>query len=288
MHFLASLLRIVIIDLALSGDNAVVIGMAAHRLPPKQRKTAILIGGGAAIGLRIVLTIIAAFLLLVPGLELVGGLLLIWIGFRLLEQEEESHEGIKVASNMKEAVTTILIADFIMSTDNVLGVAGASEGNIGLLFFGLVLSMAILMFMGNLVAELLNRFWWLAYVGSGVIAWTGTLMFIKDPLIGRYLPSLLRVNVYIYAVVITIGTLAAAHWYHRVRDDVSNSSSNLEYLNFELNPECGFVRPIVQFCKILKIGPLDESAFGVQFEIKIFEIGRIRHERSRVALARVP
>jgi YjbE family integral membrane protein len=215
MHFLANLIRIVIIDLALSGDNAVVIGMAAHRLPPKQRKTAILIGGAAAIGLRIVLTIIAAFLLLVPGLELVGGLLLIWIGFRLLEQEEESHEGIKVASSMREAITTILIADFIMSTDNVLGVAGASEGNIGLLFFGLALSMAILMFMGNLVADLLNRFWWLAYVGSGVIAWTGTVMVIKDPLIGRYLPVLLRLNVYVYAVAVTIATLAAAHWYHR-------------------------------------------------------------------------
>jgi YjbE family integral membrane protein len=215
MHFLASLIRIIIIDLALSGDNAVVIGMAAHRLPPKQRKTAILIGGAAAIGLRIVLTIIAAFLLLVPGLELVGGLLLIWIGFRLLAQEEESHEGIKIASTMREAITTILIADFVMSTDNVLGVAGASEGNIGLLFFGLALSMAILMFMGNLVAELLNRFWWLAYVGSGVIAWTGTVMVIKDPLIGRYLPFLLRVNVYVYAVAVTIATLAGAHWYHR-------------------------------------------------------------------------
>ena len=218
MHFLTSLIRIVIIDLALSGDNAVVIGMAAHRLPPKQRRQAILIGGGAAIGLRIVLTIIAAFLLLVPGLELVGGLLLIWIGFRLLEQEEESHEGVKVASTMKEAVTTILVADFIMSTDNVLGVAGASEGNVALLLFGLILSMAILMFMGNLVADLLNRFWWLAYVGSGVIAWTGTLMVIKDPLIGRYLPFLLRVNQYIFAVLVTISTLAAAHWYHRVRD----------------------------------------------------------------------
>jgi predicted tellurium resistance membrane protein TerC len=74
------------------------------------------------------------------------------------------------------------------------------------------------MFMGNLVADLLNRFWWLAYVGSGVIAWTGTLMVIKDPLIGRYVPFLLRVNEYVFAVVITIGTLAAAHWYHRVRD----------------------------------------------------------------------
>ena len=222
MHFLANILRIVIIDLALSGDNAVIIGMAAHRLPPKQRKTAILVGGAAAIGLRIVLTIIAALLLLVPGLELIGGLLLVWIGFRLLKQEEESKEGVKVASSMKEAIITILVADFIMSTDNVLGVAGASEGNLGLLFFGLILSMAILMFMGNLVADLLNRFWWLAYLGSGVIAWTGALMFIKDPLIARYAPFLLYVNAYIYGVVITLGTLAGAHWYHRVRNSQSD------------------------------------------------------------------
>ena len=217
MHFFANILKIVIIDLALSGDNAVVIGMAAHRLPPRQRKQAIFIGGAAAIVLRIVLTIVAAFLLLVPGLELVGGLLLVWIGFRLLEQEEESHEGVKVASSMKEAVITILVADFVMSADNVLGVAAASEGDIGLLLFGLVLSMAILMFMGNIVAEMLNRFWWLAYLGSSVIVWTGTLMFIKDPLIKRYLPFLLYVNAYIYAVVITAATLACAHWYHRVR-----------------------------------------------------------------------
>src|SRR4029453_4281940 len=188
MHFFANILRIVVIDLALSGDNAVVIGMAAPRLPPKQRKTAIVIGGAAAVGLRIILTIIASLLLLIPGLELVGGLLLIWIGFKLLKEEEESHEGFKVASSMKEAVITILVADFIMSTENVLGGAGASESNIWLLLFGLILSMAILMFMGNLVAEMLNRFWWLAYLGSGVIAWTGTLMVIKDPLIGRYLP----------------------------------------------------------------------------------------------------
>ena len=217
MHFLANILRIVIIDLALSGDNAVVIGMAAHRLPPKQRKTAILIGGVAAIALRILLTVIAALLLLVPGLELAGGLLLIWIGFRLLEKEEESHEGVKVASTMKEAIVTILVADFVMSTDNVLGVAAASEGNIGLLLFGLVLSMAILMFMGNLVAELLNKFWWLAYVGSGVIVWTGTLMFIEDPLIGRYLPFILNVSSYVYAAVMTVATLLIAHWYHRTR-----------------------------------------------------------------------
>src|SRR5262245_23818483 len=217
MQFLANLLRIVIIDLALSGDNAVVIGMAAHRLPPKQRKQAILIGGAAAIGLRIILTIIASLLLLIPGLELVGGLLLIWIGFKLLKEEEESHEGFKIASSMKEAVITILVADFIMSTDNVLGVAGASEGHIGLLLFGLILSMAILMFMGSLVAEMLNKFWWLAYLGSAVIVWTGAVMLIKDPLITRYLSFVLVVDAYVYAAIVTVLTLLSAHWYHRVR-----------------------------------------------------------------------
>ncbi|HLQ77261.1 MAG TPA: TerC family protein, partial [Terriglobia bacterium] len=176
MDFLSQILRIVIIDLVLSGDNAVVIGMAAHRLPPAQRRKAILFGGGAAIVLRITLTAVAAFLLTLKGLQLAGGVLLLWIGFKLLKQEEESHEGVKVAGSMKEAVITILIADFVMSLDNVLGVAGASHGSAELLIFGLVLSMGILMFMGNLVANLINRMWWLAYAGSAVIAWTGGRM----------------------------------------------------------------------------------------------------------------
>src|SRR5262245_33735392 len=125
MGFLYSILRIIIVDLVLSGDNAVVIGMAAHRLPPKQRKQAILIGGGAAIALRILLTATAALLLTIPGLQFVGGLLLLWIAFKLLKEEEESHEGIKVAKTMREAILTILIADFVMSKDNVLDVVGA-------------------------------------------------------------------------------------------------------------------------------------------------------------------
>src|SRR6187397_316040 len=122
--------------------------MAAHRLPPKQRRFAILFGGGAAIVLRITLTAIAALLLTIPGLQLGGGMLLIWIGFKLLKEEEESHEGIKVAASMREAILTILVADFVMSTDNVLGVAGASEGDVTLLLFGLALSMIILMWFG--------------------------------------------------------------------------------------------------------------------------------------------
>src|SRR4051812_7052337 len=129
MAFLYQIVSIVIIDLVLSGDNAVVIGMAAHRLHPLQRRKAILIGGSAAIVLRLLLTSVAAFLLTIEGIQLGGGLLLLWIGFKMLKQEEESHEGIKIAATMREAVITILIADFVMSLDNVLGVAGASHGN---------------------------------------------------------------------------------------------------------------------------------------------------------------
>ena len=217
MDLVYSILKIVIIDLVLSGDNAVIIGMAAHQLPPKQRKMAILFGGGAAIVLRIVLTAIAALLLKISGLQLAGGLLLIWIGFKLLKQEEESHEGIKVAATMREAIFTILLADFIMSTDNVLGVAAASEGNIRLLLFGLILSMAILMWMGSIVATLINRFAWLSYVGAAVIAWTGATMIFKDPVVVVRVPWLSPPIIYAFAAVITFAVPALAHWFHRVR-----------------------------------------------------------------------
>jgi len=217
MDFLSQIIRIIIIDLVLSGDNAVVIGMAAHRLESKQRRNAILIGGAAAIALRILLTAVAAFLLKLNGLHLGGGLLLLWIAFKLLKQEEESREGIKVAASMKEAITTILIADFVMSLDNVLGVAAASNGNVKLLLFGLVFSMGILMFMGNLVATLINKLWWLAYVGSGVIAWTGAHMLFEDGLIRNRLDWMTNMAGHVSAAFITFLTLMIAHWYHRVK-----------------------------------------------------------------------
>ena len=222
MHFAYSLLRIVIIDLVLSGDNAVVIGMAAHRLPLPQRRQAILMGGAAAIVLRIVLTAIAALLLNIPGLQLAGGLLLIWIGFKLLKEEEESHEGIKAAGTLREAIVTILVADFVMSTDNVLGVAGASHGDISLLLFGLILSMAILMWMGSIVANLINRFIWLSYAGAAVIAWTGALMVFEDPILIRHAAWITRPMVYGSAAVITIAVTAFAHWFHRIRGAVED------------------------------------------------------------------
>ncbi len=117
----------IVINLVLSGDNAVVIGLAAHRLPLRQRRIAIFTGGAVAVLLRIVLTATAALLLQITGLQFVGGMLLIWIAFKLLKEEEESKEGVPIAGGMREAIVTILVADFIMSTDNVLGVAARTH-----------------------------------------------------------------------------------------------------------------------------------------------------------------
>ncbi|HEX4997702.1 MAG TPA: TerC family protein [Terriglobia bacterium] len=218
MLFLYSLLRIVVFDLVLSGDNAVVIGMAAHRLPPRQRRQAILMGGAMAIVLRIGLTVVAAYLLNIPGLQVVGGLLLLWIGFKLLKEEEESHDGVKVAASMREAIFTILIADLVMSTDNVLSVAAASEGNVALLAFGLVLSMIILLWFGSQVARLINRFVWLSYFATAIIAWTGTLMVFKDPLVARHAPWVTPLVSHAFGIAGALGVTGLAHWLHRTGD----------------------------------------------------------------------
>jgi YjbE family integral membrane protein len=217
MHSLQAILSIIIIDLVLSGDNAVVIGMAAHRLEPRQRRKAILFGGGAAIVLRVGLTAVAAMMLGIPGLRIVAGALLIWIAVKLLAEEETAEEGVKAATGLKEAVVTILVADLIMSADNVIGVAAASNGNMTLLVFGLALSMAILMFLGSIVAGLINKFWWLAYVGSAVITWTGVTMVFVDPILIKRI-SIGHTAELVAAGAVTLGTISFAHWFHRVRN----------------------------------------------------------------------
>jgi YjbE family integral membrane protein len=213
-ELVSRVLQIIVIDLVLSGDNAVVIGMAAHPLPQRQRMYAIVIGGSAAIALRITLTYGAALLLLVPALRAVGGLVLLWIGFRLLEQEEAAETGGKTASTLLGAVGTILLADLIMSLDNVLGVAAASRGELVLLLFGLIVSMAILMVGGSVFAGLIDRLWWLVYVGAAVIAWTGADMIQDDAMIMQRvaLPEPARWTV---DLLVTVVVLLVAHRVHR-------------------------------------------------------------------------
>jgi len=216
VQYLGAALSIILIDLVLSGDNAVVIGMAAHRLPERQRKMAILFGAGAAIVLRIGLTAIATLLLLLPWVRLIGGALLLWIGFKLLKEEEEQHEGTGGSERLIEAITTIIIADVVMSVDNILGVAAAAHGDIGLLIFGLVLSMAIMLLGGSLIARMIDKFWWLVYLGSAVIIWTGAEMMFGDPFVEQQLHPDHSIVVAASAVI-TVVLMIAAHYFHRHR-----------------------------------------------------------------------
>ena len=211
---ISRIIQIILIDLVLSADNAVVIGMAAHPLAPRQRRMAIVFGGGVAVVLRVALTGVAVLLLGIPALKAIGGILLLWIAFRLLEREDEPGAGVRAASTLRGAIATILLADVVMSLDNVLGVAAASNGDVGLLVFGLLVSMAIVMLGGGLFADLIDRLWWLAYVGAAVIAWTGSEMIQEDVFAAGLaaLPIFLEIGV---NVLVTVAVVGLAHVVHR-------------------------------------------------------------------------
>jgi YjbE family integral membrane protein len=213
-ELISRILQIVLIDLVLSGDNAVVIGMAARPLHDRQRKLAIVIGGGAAIVLRVTLTSIAALLLGLPALKAIGGAVLLWIAVRLLEPQTPESET-KAATSLAGAIGTILLADFIMSLDNVLGVAAASHGDVPLLIFGLLVSMAILMVGGSVFANLLDRLWWLAYLGAAVIAWTGADMIQDDGLINQVIaaPDVMRWTI---NAIVTVAVILIARRIYRI------------------------------------------------------------------------
>ncbi len=171
-EFWLALGQIIWINIILSGDNAVVIALAARSLPPKQQKMAIMWGSGAAVVLRIVLTFVAAYLLKLPYLQIIGGLLLLWIGFQLLSGEEGEEEGeTKAYGSLSAAVRTILIADLVMSLDNVIAVALAAKGNFTLLVLGLAISIPLVVFGSTLMIKLMERFPVIITLGAALIGW---------------------------------------------------------------------------------------------------------------------
>ena len=203
---LAGVLGIVVIDLVLSGDNAIVIGMAARRLPPKQRRMAIILGGAGAIGLRVVFAATTALLLQIPLLQATGGLMLLWIAWKLLRDGEASHE-VAESVSLVGALKTIILADVIMSLDNILAIAGVSHGDVGLLLFGLIVSMPLILFGSGLIANIMNRMPWLGMVGAGILAWTAGTMVIHDKIVGQLLPNSALLDTLV-PVVLTVGVLA--------------------------------------------------------------------------------
>ena len=185
LDFLSRVFSIIVIDLVLSGDNAVVIGMAARSLSPENRRRAIVWGGVGAVGLRIFFTAIAAVLLGVPYLQAIGGVLLLWIAYRLIRPHDEGAD-IRAAGNLREAIQTIVMADVVMSLDNILAVGGAAHGDIGLLLFGLLLSIPILLFGSNLVARVIHRFPMVLYLGVFVLVHAAIDMILHDELVEEF------------------------------------------------------------------------------------------------------
>ncbi len=188
--FWAGLMTIIGVNIVLSGDNAVVIALAARTLPPKQQKAAIFWGSGAAIILRIILTIVAVELLRLPYLKLVGAALLLWIAVQLLiPEDEEGEDGEPKVSGLGAAIRTILIADLVMSLDNVIAVAAAAKGSITLLVLGLGISIPLVIFGSTMLLKLMDRFPVIITIGAALLGWTAGEMAITDPAVKDWIDA---------------------------------------------------------------------------------------------------
>ncbi|MEO5862618.1 MAG: TerC family protein [Burkholderiales bacterium] len=176
----AALLKIIGINIVLSGDNAVVIALACRSLAEKQRKMGVLFGSAGAIVLRIILTFFAVYLMNMPYLKIVGALLLLWIGIKLILPEDGHGEGISENDNLMAAVRTIIIADFVMSLDNVIGVAAAANGSIPLIVIGLLISIPIIIFGSTLIMKVMDRFPVIITIGGGLLGYVAGEMAVTD------------------------------------------------------------------------------------------------------------
>ncbi|GAA3403852.1 TerC family protein [Paenibacillus hodogayensis] len=178
-------LQIMLINIVLSGDNAVVIALASKNLPLHQRKQAIWWGAFGAIGLRLVLTVIAVYLLSVPYIQAAGSLLLLWIAIKLLA-DDDSHAHVKEASSLGKAIWTIIVADLVMSLDNVLAIAAKAQGDVSVIILGVGLSIPIIIWGSTLVVTLLNKFPIFVYAGAGILGYTAGEMFVSDKKMQQY------------------------------------------------------------------------------------------------------
>lgn len=222
-QFLWALGAIVIIDLVLAGDNAIVIALAARTLPKHLQKKAIIFGTAGAIVVRVLMTLGVLWLLNLPWLRLAGGILLIWIAYKLLvdEEHEESSGDATEATKPKgttfwSAIRTIVIADTVMGLDNVLGVAGAAKGDFLLVIIGLAISIPIMIWGSTIILKWIERFPVIIYVGAGVLAWTAAAMICHEKAVDAYLQDKMWLRVAIYAVIL-IGILGAGYLTKKLR-----------------------------------------------------------------------
>lgn len=215
-QFLSNLLSIIMIDIVLGGDNAILIALATRKLPKKHRKKAIFWGVFGAIAVRAALTVIAVYIFNIPLIQLIGGVLLIWIAYKLLV-DEEKHEEVKPGESIRQAIKTIVVADLLMGIDNVLAVAGAAEGHPLLVILGLLISIPIIVWGSTIILQFIDRFPIIVYIGAGVIAWTAGKMITHDKYTKELLLSRFPILDTLIPIIITVLIIAVGYFIRKKR-----------------------------------------------------------------------
>ena len=215
-EFFSALLAIIVIDLALAGDNAIVIALAARELPPGLQRRAILWGTFGAIAVRVVMTLAVVWLLGIPGLMAAGGAILVWIAWKLLKpQSGEGHE-VKAAATFWGAMQTIVIADAAMGLDNVLAVAGAAHGSFLLVVIGLLISIPIVIWGSTFILKWVTKYPWIVHLGVAVLAWTAAKMIVSEPVLEPWFATHEAVRFAVYGAVGLV-VVGAGLYYQRRR-----------------------------------------------------------------------
>lgn len=206
--FMQALLAIIVIDLVLAGDNAIVIGLAARNLPPDLQKKAVFWGAIGAVVVRAILTLAVVWLLKIPGFLLVGGVALIWIAYQLVADDggHDAHAGIQGGTTFRQAIQTIVIADAIMGVDNVLAVAGAAHGSFLLVVIGLLVSIPIVMWGSTLILKWVERFPVIIVIGAAILGWTAAKMIVSEGMLKPFFDSHhgWRIVLYLFCVGIVV------------------------------------------------------------------------------------
>lgn len=208
----AALLKIIGIDIVLSGDNAVVIALACRSLPPSQKRLGVLFGTAGAVFLRVVLIFFVGFLMNFPFLKLVGALLLLWIGIKLILPEDEHGANISDNDNLMAAVRTIIIADFVMSLDNVIGIAGAAHGDMGLIIIGLLISIPIIVFGSQVIMKVMDRFPAIITIGGALLGYVAGEMAVTDRIVAEWVKANANYLHYLVPILGAIFVVVVGKW----------------------------------------------------------------------------
>jgi YjbE family integral membrane protein len=264
-EFFSALVAIIIIDLVLAGDNAIVIALAARSLPEHLRKRAVVWGTVGAIVVRSAMTIVVVWLLKIPGLLLIGGALLLWIAYKLLLDQDEGEGGHNVVATTTfwGAMKTIIIADAVMGLDNVLAVAGAAHGSFLLVVLGLLISIPIVIWGSQLILKFVQRYPSIVYIGAAVLLWTSVKMMMSEPLIKDYVEPLGAASVLVYVVFIG-GVLFAGFWANHAATRTRVAAHLVDAVVTPLATQAADGTPVPAVNPHRVLVPIDGSGYALQ------------------------